>query len=153
MSITDAARRMAELAAHAADEKSASNIAVIDVSDVLAITELFVIASADNERQVRSIVEEVEDALTAEGFEPKRREGVRENRWVLLDYGFTIVHVQREQEREYYGLDRLYHDCPLIEIEGIVPATRPGTWDNIRDAQSIDDIPLAEKEPEEDEEY
>ena len=100
MSITDAARRMAELAAHAADEKSASNIAVIDVSDVLAITELFVIASADNERQVRSIVEEVEDALTAEGFEPKRREGVRENRWVLLDYGFTIVHVQREQERE-----------------------------------------------------
>lgn len=78
MSITDAARRMAELAAHAADEKSASNIAVIDVSDVLAITELFVIASADNERQVRSIVEEVEDALTAEGFEPKRREGVRE---------------------------------------------------------------------------
>lgn len=153
MSITDAARRMAELAAHAADEKSASNIAVIDVSDVLAITELFVIASADNERQVRSIVEEVEDALTAEGFEPKRREGVRENRWVLLDYGFTVVHIQREQEREYYGLDRLYHDCPLIEIEGIEPATRPGTWDNIRDVESIDDIPLAEKEPEEDEEY
>src|SRR5690625_6957881 len=120
---------MAELAAHAADEKSASNIAVIDVSDVLAITELFVIASADNERQVRSIVEEVEDALTAEGFEPKRREGMRENRWVLLDYGFTIVHVQREQEREHYGLDRLYHDCPLIEIDGITPATRPGTWE------------------------
>ena len=65
MSITDAARRMAELAAKAADEKSASNIAVIDVSDVLAITELFVIASADNERQVRAIVEEIEDALTA----------------------------------------------------------------------------------------
>lgn len=63
------------------------------------------------------------------------------------------MHVQREQEREYYGLDRLYHDCPLIEIEGIEPATRPGTWDNIRDVESIDDIPLAEKEPEDDEEY
>src|SRR5699024_7913802 len=144
---------MAELAARAADEKSASNIAVLDDTDVLAITELFVIASADNERQVRAIADEIEDALTAEGFEPKRREGVRENRWVLLDYGFTVVHIQREQEREDYGLDRLYHECPLIEIDGIEPATRPGTWDNIRDTQSIDDIPLCEKESEEVEEY
>src|SRR5699024_12565630 len=109
---------MAELAARAADEKSASNIAVIDVSDVLAITELFVIASADNERQVCSIVVEIEDALTAQGIEPKRREGVRENRWGLLDYGFTVGHMQREQEREYYGLDRPKHDCPHIGIDG-----------------------------------
>src|SRR5699024_10250402 len=144
---------MAELAARAADEKSASNIAVIDVSDVLAITELFVIASADNERQVRSVVEEGEDALTPEGFEPKRRQGVRDNRWVLLHDGVTVVHVQRAQDREYYGLDRLHPECPLIESEGIEPATRPGTWDNSRDAQSIDNIPPAEKEPEAGEEY
>lgn len=76
---------MAATAAHAAQDKLASNIAAIDVSDVLAITEVFVLASADNERQVGSIVDEVEDQMTAQGFEPQRREGNRENRWVLLD--------------------------------------------------------------------
>ncbi|MDY3126567.1 MAG: ribosome silencing factor [Corynebacterium sp.] len=153
MSISEHARQLATLAAKAADEKSASNIAVLDVSDVLAITEVFVIASADNERQVRAIVEEVEDALSAEGFEPKRREGNHEFRWVLLDYGFTVVHIQRDAEREYYGLDRLYHDCPVIDIEGIEPPERPGEWDNTREAESVEDLPLADNEPEEDEEY
>ena len=70
---------MAETAAHAAQEKLATNIAAIDVSDVLAITEVFVLASADNERQVGSIVDEVEDEMTKQGFEPQRREGNREN--------------------------------------------------------------------------
>ncbi|TKW74938.1 MAG: ribosome silencing factor, partial [Staphylococcus hominis] len=128
MSITDEARLMAETAALAADEKLATNIAAIDVSDVLAITEVFVLASADTERQVASIVEEVEDELTKKGFEPKRREGNRENRWVLLDYGPIVVHVQRNDQREFYGLDRLYHDCPLIEIPGIEAPERPGEW-------------------------
>ena len=109
---------MAETAAHAAQEKLATNIAAIDVSDVLAITEVFVLASADNERQVGSIVDEVEDEMTKQGFEPQRREGNRENRWVLLDYGNIVVHVQRNDQREFYGLDRLYHDCPALEIEG-----------------------------------
>lgn len=156
MSISDVARRMAEIAALAANEKLATNIAVIDVSDVLAITEVFVVASADNERQVSSIVEEVEDELTAAGFEPKRREGNRENRWVLLDYGNIVVHVQRSDQREFYGLDRLYHDCPLIEIEGVETPERPGEWSsetNTREVSSIDEIPLAPQEPEEDEEF
>lgn len=156
MSITDVARRMAEVAAHAADEKLATNIAAIDVSDVLAITEVFVIASADSERQVAAIVEEVEDELTKEGFEPKRREGNRENRWVLLDYGHIVVHVQREGERDYYGLDRLYRDCPLIEIEGIETPVRPGEWQdevNTREVSDLDQIPLAGPAPEELEEF
>lgn len=147
---------MAECAARAANEKLASNIAAIDVSDVLAITEVFVIASADNERQVRSIVEEVEDELTKEGFEPIRREGNRENRWVLLDYGNIVVHIQRAGERDFYGLDRLYHDCPLIEIEGVETPQRPGEWANevnVREVESIDEIPLADKELDEDSEY
>src|SRR5699024_8843742 len=127
--------RMAELAAHAADEKSASNIAVIDVSDVLAITELFVIASADNERQVRSIVEEVEDALTAEGFEPKRREGVRENRWVLLDYGFTIVHFKPKKDAESSGLALPTQTARLFEMKAMNPPRRPVTWNIIRVAK------------------
>lgn len=137
---------MAETAALAADEKLATNIAAIDVSDVLAITEVFVLASADTERQVASIVEEVEDELTKKGFEPKRREGNRENRWVLLDYGNFVVHIQREAEREFYGLDRLYADCPAIEVEGLEPYERPATFGNeaeLREAQNIEDLPLA----------
>lgn len=146
---------MAETAAHAAQEKLATNIAAIDVSDVLAITEVFVLASADNERQVGSIVDEVEDEMTKQGFEPQRREGNRENRWVLLDYGNIVVHVQRKDQREFYGLDRLYHDCPALEIEGIEAPERPGEWTNgvnPREVDSIDELPLADKVPGEDEE-
>ena len=155
MSTSDLARSMAETAAHAAQEKLATNIAAIDVSDVLAITEVFVLASADNERQVGSIVDEVEDEMTKQGFEPQRREGNRENRWVLLDYGNIVVHVQRNDQREFYGLDRLYHDCPALEIEGIEAPERPGEWTNgvnPREVDTIDELPLADKVPGEDEE-
>lgn len=144
--------QLAEVAAKAADEKLATNIAVLDVSDVMAISEVFVLASADNERQVRAIVEEIEDELTKLGEEPKRREGNRENRWVLLDYGMLVIHIQRNTERDFYGLDRLYRDCPLLEVDGIDTMTRPEEWDDdvdVRTVESLDDIPLADPEPEE----
>lgn len=158
MTVSDESRRLATIAALAAEEKLGRNIAVIDVSDVMAISDVFVVASADSERQVAAIVEEVEDELTAAGVDPLRREGNRENRWVLLDYGGLVVHIQREAEREFYGLDRLYRDCPLIEVEGIDPPERPGTWtkDDVdtRTVSSIDEIPLASEAPgETDEEY
>ena len=141
----------AKVAAKAADEKLGTNIAVIDVSNVIAITDVFVIASADNERQVAAIVEEVEGDLTDLGVEPKRREGNRENRWVLLDYGNFVVHIQREAEREFYGLDRLYADCPAIEVEGLEPYVRPASFgdeDELRKAQNLEDLPLAGEGPE-----
>ncbi len=152
MSATNESIRLASIAAKAADEKNADDIAVIDVSDMLAITELFVLASADNERQVGAIVEEVEAELTKEGLEPKRREGNRENRWVLLDYGILIIHIQRQAEREFYGLDRLYRDCPLVEVEGLETMQRPASWadeTDIRTIGSIEDLPPvpAEYEP------
>ncbi|QGU05263.1 ribosome silencing factor [Corynebacterium comes] len=151
MTVSDESRRLATIAAHAADEKLGRNIAVIDVSDVMAISDVFVVASADTERQVAAIVEEIEDELTAAGVNPLRREGNRENRWVLLDYGGVVVHVQRDAEREFYGLDRLYRDCPLIEVEGIDTPERPGTWTeddvDIRNVASIDEIPLASEAP------
>lgn len=146
MTVSENTRRLASIAAVAADEKKAENIAVIDVSDLMAIAEVFLIASADNERQVRSIVEEVEDKLTEAGEEPKRREGNRENRWVLLDYGNLIIHIQRNAERDFYGLDRLYRDCPLIEVEGVEAPERPGEWPDDVDLRSVEtqeDIPLA----------
>lgn len=140
----------AKVAAKAADEKLGKNIAVIDVAGVMAITDVFVIVSADNERQVAAIVQEVEDDLTEQGVEPKRREGNRENRWVLLDYGNFVVHIQRDAEREFYGLDRLYADCPAIEVEGLEPYERPaafGDESKLREAANLEDLPLAGEGP------
>lgn len=119
MTATAAARDIATIAAHAAKERNAENIVAIDVSDTLVITDLFVIVSADNERQVNAITEEIEDKLREEGHQPLRREGTREGRWALLDYGDVVVHVQHDEEREFYGLERLWADCPTIEIEGL----------------------------------
>ena len=140
----------AKVAAKAAEEKLGKNIAVIDVAGVMAITDVFVIVSADNERQVAAIVQEVEDDLTEQGVEPKRREGNRENRWVLLDYGNFVVHIQRDAEREFYGLDRLYADCPAIEVEGLEPYERPaafGDESKLREAANLEDLPLAGEGP------
>lgn len=154
MTVTDQAKQVVTLAAQAAAEKKAENIIAIDVSDVLAITDVFLIASADNERQVRAICEEIEDTLTEAGMEPRRREGNREFRWVLLDYGSAVIHIQREQEREFYGLDRLYRDCPALEIEGIPEAERPGDFlDDARSARSLEDLPLAATNPDDDDEW
>ena len=154
MTATHISIEQATIAAKAADEKLGANIAVIDVSNVMAITDIFVIASAETERQVAAIVEEIESELTDAGLEPKRREGNREFRWVLLDYGNFVVHVQREAEREFYGLDRLYSDCPVIDVEGLEPYQRPGAFaDNagVREAETIEDLPLAGEGPDADE--
>lgn len=133
MTVSDESRRLATIAALAADEKLARNIAVFDVSDVMAITDVFVVASADNERQVGAIVEEVEDELTKAGVEPKRREGNRENRWVLLDYVDVVVHVQHSEERTLYSLERLWKDCPRLELG--LPDPEPSGDDDEQAAQ------------------
>ncbi len=108
---------MAGVAARAAAAKLASDIVVIDVSDQLFITDCFVIASASNERQVNAIVEEVEEKMRLAGYKPARREGTREGRWILLDYVDIVVHIQHSDERNFYALDRLWRDCPLIDVE------------------------------------
>ena len=89
-----------------------------DVSDQLAITDAFLLASATNDRQVKAIVDEIEDKLREIGAKPIRREGERDGRWVLIDYGDVVVHVQHEEERQFYALERLWRDCPLIELPG-----------------------------------
>lgn len=146
LTATDTARELTSVAVRAADEKSAANIVAMDVSDVLGITEVFIIASADTERAVKAIVDEIEEDLKDAGRKPLRREGQRDYRWVLLDYGDVVVHVQHNDERDFYGLDRLYGDCPLVEVEG-VEYSRPGTYSEsdgaqVRSAQDIDDIPV-----------
>ncbi len=115
MTASDTARIVALLAAQAAADKQAQDLVVVDVSDRLVITDVFVIASASNERQVQAIVDEIEDRLRTEaGVKPVRREGAREGRWVLLDYVDVVVHVQHAEERLYYALERLWTDCPII---------------------------------------
>ncbi|WP_033290559.1 ribosome silencing factor [Amycolatopsis jejuensis] len=119
MAATSEARDLAVAAAHAAADKLASDVVVLDVSDQLVITDAFVIASAANERQVGAIVDNVEEKLRIDGHKPVRREGAREGRWVLLDYVDVVVHVQHQEERSFYGLERLWKDCPRIEVEGL----------------------------------
>ncbi|MFI5938575.1 ribosome silencing factor [Actinoplanes sp. NPDC051494] len=118
MPVTDRARELALAAAQAAADKKAQDIVLIDVSEQLYITDAFVIASASNERQVGSIVDAIEEALLTlpEKAKPVRREGERQGRWVLLDFVDIVVHVQHEEEREFYALDKLWKDCPLIEF-------------------------------------
>lgn len=108
---------MATVAAQAAAAKLADDVVVIDVSGQLVITDCFVIASAANERQVNAIVDEVEEKLRDAGHKPARREGTREGRWTLLDYVDIVVHIQHEDEREFYSLDRLWRDCPTVPVD------------------------------------
>ncbi|MDV7244375.1 MULTISPECIES: ribosome silencing factor [Rhodococcus] len=126
MSATTEAIAMARIAAVAADEKLASDVVVLDVSEQLVITDCFVIASAPNERQVNAIVENIEERLREAGHKPVRREGTREGRWALLDFVDVVIHVQHNEERNFYALDRLWKDCPTVPVDGIgvhAPAT------------------------------
>ncbi|MFY7069863.1 ribosome silencing factor [Nocardiopsis changdeensis] len=117
MTATDRALEMVKVAAEAASDKLAQEIIAYDVSEQLVITEAFVLCSAPNDRQVRAIVDEIEDRLRLQaGAKPVRREGERDGRWVLLDYADIVVHIQHEEERGYYGLERLWKDCPTIEL-------------------------------------
>jgi len=102
------------VAAQAAADKLATDVTVLDVADRLAITDTFVLTSAPTERQVSSIVDEIELRMREAGVKPVRREGEREGRWVLLDFGDVVVHVQHAEEREYYALERLWKDCPQL---------------------------------------
>ena len=121
MTASDRALELVTVAATAASEKLATDVVAIDVSDHLVITDIFLLASAPNDRQVRAIVDAVEEALQRRGVKPVRREGEREGRWVLLDFGELVIHVQHAEERTYYALERLWRDCPEIplpELEG-----------------------------------
>jgi ribosome-associated protein len=125
--VTASARavELALAAAAAAADKQASDIVALDVSDQLVITDCFLLAAASSERQVRAVVENIEEQLRRRGAKPLRREGEREYRWVLLDYIDLVVHVQHVEEREYYALERLWKDCPRIELPVSAAAAAP----------------------------
>ncbi|MGH3492140.1 MAG: ribosome silencing factor, partial [Sciscionella sp.] len=93
-------------------------------SEQLVITDAFLICSASNDRQVKAVVDEIEDRLREVGAKPVRREGERDGRWVLIDYGEIVVHVQHQEERTFYALERLWRDCPQIELPAEVSSGR-----------------------------
>lgn len=125
MTATERSIEMVNAAAQAAADKLAHDIVAYDVSDVLAITDAFVLASAPNDRQVKSIVDAVEEHLQRElDAKPVRREGERDGRWVLLDFVDIVVHVQHSEERVFYALERLWKDCPELDLPPDVQATR-----------------------------
>lgn len=122
MSATHEAIALTRLAAEAAASKKGGDLVAFDVSEQLGITDVFLIVTATNERQVGAVVDAVEERLLGQATKPLRREGGRENRWVLLDYGDVVVHVQHTDERRMYALERLWRDCPRISLDGIESA-------------------------------
>lgn len=114
---TDAgALEAAIAAARSADEKQGRNIVVLDVGDVLAITEYFVVVDAPNRRLVRTIVDAVEESVrSATGRSPIRVEGLNEQQWVLMDYGDVVVHVFLDEVRRFYEIERLYRDVGKVD--------------------------------------
>ncbi len=126
---------MALVAAHAAADKLATDVVVIDVSEQLAITDCFVIASADNERQVNAVVDEVEEKLREAGHKPARREGTREGRWTLLDYIDIVVHIQHIDERRFYALEELWKDCPSFAVAPAPTADGTDSTDSRQDGR------------------
>lgn len=122
------ARELVEIAASAAADKLATDVQAFDVGDQLAITDAFVIASAPTERQVQAIAEEIEDRLARDaGAQVLRREGVAEGRWVLLDVGEVVIHVMHGEDRAYYQLERLWKDCPAIDLSDVLASAGPST--------------------------
>jgi len=104
-------------AARAAAEKLAEDIVALDVSERLALADVFLIASAPSERQVNAIVDGIEEELSKVDLKPIRREGRSGGRWVLLDYADVVIHVQHEEDRVFYALERLWKDCPVVDLQ------------------------------------
>jgi ribosome-associated protein len=116
-------RDLAVAAARAAADKQGERVVVLDVRELIVITDYFVITSGASQRQVRTIVEEIEKALRDLGRKPVRREGVEDWRWVLLDYFDVVIHVFADEEREYYDLERLWRDAPRLSLDDVGAAS------------------------------
>jgi len=131
-------RELALIAAEAASEKKAEDIVVVDVADLLVVTDYFVIGTGSNDRQVRSIAEEVEDKLRERaGVKPIGREGTEEGKWVLLDFADIVVHIFQPEERDFYRLERLWGEAPRLEL----PESVTGPVSPAEEPQAATDVP------------
>ena len=117
MTATDRAIELTRAAAQAAADKQAADIIAFDVSEQLAITDVFLLCSASNQPQMNAVKDAVEEELLKLGAKTLRREGQREARWILMDYGDVVVHIQHTEERAFYALERLWSDCPTVDLK------------------------------------
>lgn len=110
-------REMAIIAARAADEKKATDIVVQNVGELISVTDYFVIVTAANSRQVSAIIDEIEEQERKQGnVKPLHREETRDGSWELLDYGSVVVHVFQPETREFYRLEALWNDAPVMDL-------------------------------------
>ncbi|AWG01312.1 ribosome silencing factor [Clavibacter michiganensis] len=117
MTASPRALDLLKVAASAADSKQAIDLVALDVSGPLPLTDVFLIASARNERNAQAVADEIEDKMIEAGAKPLRREGKSEGRWILLDFGDVVAHVFTEEDRMYYSLERLWKGCPVVALE------------------------------------
>jgi ribosome-associated protein len=122
MTASSNAIKLANIAAAAASDKLAENLVAIDVTQPMPLTDIFLLASGRNERQVAAIADEIEDKMLEVGVKYLRREGREGGRWILLDFGDLVCHVMHEEDRMYYSLERLWSDCPLVKLEVVSAA-------------------------------
>ena len=116
MPATEHAADLTVAAARAAADKKAAHLTAIDVSERLGLTDVFLLASGSNDRHVHAIVDAVDEAMQRAGAKRRTREGFADAHWVLVDYGDVVIHVLQNEDREFYSLERLWKDCPLIEL-------------------------------------
>ncbi|MEY4559052.1 MAG: hypothetical protein RLZ82_67 [Actinomycetota bacterium] len=122
MTATQKAIQVANIAAAAAADKLAENLIALDVTDPMPLTDIFLLASGRNERQVASIADEIEFKLLEAGVKYLRREGKETGRWILLDFGDVVCHIMHEEDRMYYSLERLWKDCPVVKLDAVSAA-------------------------------
>lgn len=122
MQSPETAEEMLRIAAQAAVDKGGEDLVALNVSEPLPLVDIFLLVTGNSERNVAAIADEVEDRMIESGHKRVRREGRAESRWVLLDFGDLIVHVFHQEERVYYGLERLWKDCPVVPIDVEEPA-------------------------------
>lgn len=123
------------IAVRAADDKGATGPVALQVGEKFGLADVFLVLSGTVERNVQSISDAIEDALNEAGVRTVRREGRESGRWVLIDFGGLIVHVFHQEERDFYQLEKLWQDCPVIDVEGLIetPADlRAGAGDGVK---------------------
>ena len=119
--------KLVRIAAQAAADKKATDVMAFFVGETLVVTDYFLIATGANDRQVHAIADAVEDSLREAGVKPIGREGERELKWVLLDYGDFVVHVFQAAEREFYRLEKLWGDSPRLKLPSEVAEPDEGS--------------------------
>lgn len=113
-------RDQLELAVRAADDKGAIGPVALEVGELFPLADVFLLLTGSVERNVQAISDEIEDRLNAAGVRTIRREGRESGRWILLDFGDLIVHVFHQEERDFYQLERLWKDCPIIDVASMI---------------------------------